>query len=1600
MRTRPQTAFKYHTLIAAGAMTDRRRVLLGAALVTLILLVSSLGLLGGLGAAGSTASTGGASSTSHPTTASSAAATTPNVPSASAAETTISPQGSSASSSSSIYGIAQAENEISSGKIPRTSVFFPRSPTAGQTLAPGGEAPGPDYSSIPAPMGLADVGQGPTGAYEYTTPGFEGTIDVSTFTDYNPGYAPESESPNWMTFQLNSVTDNTSYPGATNGVFWAQNVVHYNGTDLEFEDNIWNFSSTAVCVEPGTLSGSGSISGCFYFDYGPTLTVTAPFTLSLFNNITLVSGAPVLTFGYVLTKGTTTTKGVYDTVTFNGKGSTSAPPDFEVNGKVFTPTGYLYYDTEFILGGNGGGTNAVLQAIDATAQLRYLNVTSAYVNVPSAYDYGADTAETAIGVAATYFGAVENLTTGPSMLYGLWNTTNGPWGISAPSTTWTLTVTGLPSYAFAFLQNDTEFTAGAPALSYWPAGSTGTLTTIVPALLDGHSYALEVYANGYTTGSFTFSASTSTSETLTANAAEFDTPVYLNTNAQATAFGASGVTGVHAKGGNLWINDSMSTIAAPFRLLNEDNFPTFLLFAEYDLSTNIYLNDFVQNPTTFNYTTSIDSTLTHIPGWTQGYYFNYGTGKFSVTNTTVTGDSTVYYDSGEISVAIAAVEFWWTFDSVVSHIVTAQDSFGVDYYFGTGSTVSDVSASTGAIGAVLFATFDATARNVLASGTDIEDEQSVAAYAEEAVTSSVDNATAEDGAFALVVTDVTDCTFDGVTALSDSDALSVEDATGSTFEDISVTGGSAGSVDDVTHATFTNVALTDTGALAVDTIDESTVTNVTTTGGVEGIAVDGAHYLSLTEVTASDDAIGVLVDDATVLNLTDVVAESGGLGVAVESSHTVRATDASASDQSVALSFESSLGITVTDLTVSSGALGFLSYLDDWLNLTTYNATESALSANYFLSSAIGPVPTAAVYSYEDQNSTLKDGVASAYNYGVVSNESNYLTVTDLHEVNGVWGVALTDTENSTVGTSFFYGNTIGIWTSGTFDLDVAVDTIEASTSYGLWVASGADAIVAHSNFVGNNGASTNGTYSSAHLQAGVSGTSSIQFNYEGLDNYWSDWNASVGPYTIAPGISDPSPLAAFYSNWLAFTETGLPHGTVWGILLDGTSYESALPLVILPSYSTGDPTFAYTVEPPEFFAPTPASGSVDYTGATNVTVPISFTSIGYGVTFDETGLATGATWNATLDGSTMTSTTTSISFEEVEGTYDWSVAAAGYTVAPSSGSVTVPGSDTTINVVFKLIPTYDVTFSESGLASGTSWSVTFNGTPQSSTTTSIVFVSPNGTYSYTIGTVTGYTITSPSSGSVPVDGAAQTVDVTFEVTPPSTFSVTFTESGLPSGTSWSVTLGTSTMSSDTTTIVFEEAAGSFGYTVGSVTGYSAVPSSGTVDTTSGAQSVSVTFTAIPPPEYSVVFTESGLPTGTSWSVTLNGTTHSSTNATVTFTELAGSYAYTVSSSLTGYTASPASGTVTVTSSGGSAAISFSSSPSKSTPFLGLSELDWAIIGVVLVLVIVGLAAALLMRRRGGSGSSNGSSKSGDSDSSSGQDTSSSESDGPGEAYE
>ncbi len=266
-------------------------------------------------------------------------------------------------------------------------------------------------------------------------------------------------------------------------------------------------------------------------------------------------------------------------------------------------------------------------------------------------------------------------------------------------------------------------------------------------------------------------------------------------------------------------------------------------------------------------------------------------------------------------------------------------------------------------------------------------------------------------------------------------------------------------------------------------------------------------------------------------------------------------------------------------------------------------------------------------------------------------------------------------------------------------------------------------------------------------------------------------------------------------------------------------------------------------------------------------------------------------------------------------GGYSTGVGPVAAAVCPGTGMVFVANYDsdslTLLSPSFR-VTTYNVTFHETGLPGGTAWLARLDGVGHSGTSASIVFAEPNGTgQPYWIAPIHGYSL-AVRFGSVAVNGHAVTVTVAF-VRNPTTYLVTFTETGLPSGTVWSVTIGSSTKISGTTTISFSEPNGTFAYRVGILSGYHA-KDTGDVTVHGAAASVTVAFSRT---TYIVRFTETGLASGTNWCVTFNGVKTCSTTNTVSFSGIAnGTYSYTIAP-VTGYNLTqPYSGKLTVAGGG------------------------------------------------------------------------------------
>ena len=153
-----------------------------------------------------------------------------------------------------------------------------------------------------------------------------------------------------------------------------------------------------------------------------------------------------------------------------------------------------------------------------------------------------------------------------------------------------------------------------------------------------------------------------------------------------------------------------------------------------------------------------------------------------------------------------------------------------------------------------------------------------------------------------------------------------------------------------------------------------------------------------------------------------------------------------------------------------------------------------------------------------------------------------------------------------------------------------------------------------------------------------------------------------------------------------------------------------------------------------------------------------------YNVTFTETDLTSGTSWNLTLNGVLLSSTGSSISMGETNGTYAFNVASStNDKIYPSTGDIMVSGEHAYKTILFAS-PTqnvYTITVKEAGLSTGVQWEITVNGSSETSTNSTIDFFVANGTYSYTISSVSGYSA-SQSSGVLTVNGANVPTAVTF----------------------------------------------------------------------------------------------------------------------------------------------------------------------------------------------------------------------------------------------
>ena len=255
------------------------------------------------------------------------------------------------------------------------------------------------------------------------------------------------------------------------------------------------------------------------------------------------------------------------------------------------------------------------------------------------------------------------------------------------------------------------------------------------------------------------------------------------------------------------------------------------------------------------------------------------------------------------------------------------------------------------------------------------------------------------------------------------------------------------------------------------------------------------------------------------------------------------------------------------------------------------------------------------------------------------------------------------------------------------------------------------------------------------------------------------------GNFTVA-GASANISIAFHIMYKVTFTETNVPVGVSWSINL----------------YTANNSTYYYSTSSPSMTAYLP-NGTYYYTanyyynnGYMSISVPsreftVNGTSqtinvtfpVTYKVTFTETGLSSGTTWSVTLNGTTLSSTTSTIGFTGItNGTFLYTVSTSNKTYEPSlySGSITVSGKDISKSVTFTKVK-YTVTFRKTGLSSGTTWYVNLTNGMSSGpiTSSSYSFSLTNGTYSYTPSHINNYYVV---NGTFIVNGVSQNISVNY----------------------------------------------------------------------------------------------------------------------------------------------------------------------------------------------------------------------------------------------
>jgi hypothetical protein len=271
-----------------------------------------------------------------------------------------------------------------------------------------------------------------------------------------------------------------------------------------------------------------------------------------------------------------------------------------------------------------------------------------------------------------------------------------------------------------------------------------------------------------------------------------------------------------------------------------------------------------------------------------------------------------------------------------------------------------------------------------------------------------------------------------------------------------------------------------------------------------------------------------------------------------------------------------------------------------------------------------------------------------------------------------------------------------------------------------------------------------------------------------------------------------------------------------------------------------------------------------------------------YNATFSSSGLPAGTLWGVRVDSQQVTTTSPSLNVSLPNGTFTYQLLPVpGYVPSAWTGSVTVQGGPLVGPAIPWTVYRDPFTFTETGLPAGSVWFFELNGTNYTAGTTPFTVHVPNGTYTYSIPGVPGYRPTVPA-GNIVVQGPDQGLTVRFVA---STFRVTLTAAGLPTGSGWEVVVAGQNYLAPQRTITLLLPNGTYSYQAPKEGGYTPAAPAGNFVVDGTDLTVTVDYQALPGT------LELTLQPTTGGQVTVNGASYSvGTNGTLTVELAPGNY--------------------------------------------------------------------------------------------------------------